>query len=196
MTGAPAVPTIYPMQTSQEWWTKTKADPQRLTAWLLRQYTGEVTAAGRIRNLAKLLPAEATSPTGPFPAAFRARTLYLIAEQEAVHAEWVMGLLLARGIVPQAVRAEERYWAATMPKVDTFEHGAAVGAHAEAMRLERIRTIANDPEAPADIRAVFLRILPEEEFHERAFREMAGDAAMVEMKGAHELGMSLLGLSP
>ena len=43
--------------------------------------------------------------------------------------------------------------------IEDLETGCAVGAHAERMRLERIEVIAGDPEAPADIRAVFARIL-------------------------------------
>ena len=76
------------------------------------------------------------------------------------------------------------------------ETGAAVGAHAERMRLERIEAIAGDAEAPADIRQVFARILPQERFHERAFRSLAGDDALRRTASAHALGREALGLSP
>jgi rubrerythrin len=80
--------------------------------------------------------------------------------------------------------------------VHDLASGAAVGAHAERMRLERIEVIATDPEAPADIREVFQRILPQERFHERAFTELAGDTALDAAADAHELGRQVLGLSP
>jgi rubrerythrin len=83
-----------------------------------------------------------------------------------------------------------------LPGIHDLESGCAVGAHAEKMRLERIEAIAQDPGAPPDVRAVFTRILPEERFHERAFREMAGGAALRAAEGAHELGRLALGLSP
>ena len=38
-------------RTSIEWWAATKADPERLMAWLFDQYRGEVTAADRILRL-------------------------------------------------------------------------------------------------------------------------------------------------
>ena len=64
------------------------------------------------------------------------------------------------------------------------------------MRLERIEVIASDPEAPEDVRAVFWRILPQERFHEHAFRSLAGAPALEATRAAHELGRTTLGLSP
>lgn len=64
------------------------------------------------------------------------------------------------------------------------------------MRLARIEAICEDEQAPADLRAVFLRILPEERFHERAFRELAGADALARTEGAHILGQRALGLVP
>jgi hypothetical protein len=64
------------------------------------------------------------------------------------------------------------------------------------MRLLRIEVIANDESAPADARAVFRRILPQERFHERAFRVLAGPAAMAATAAAHTLGEQALGLIP
>lgn len=64
------------------------------------------------------------------------------------------------------------------------------------MRLERIRAIASDTEAPEDIKQVFLRILPQEEYHARAFRKMTSTEAYNATTDAHELGRVALGLSP
>lgn len=172
------------MQTSREWWAKVRAEDRLLLDWLRRQYRGEVTAAGRIEAFRDRYAPNAESK----------RLLTTIAEQERRHAAWVRDLLMARGIDPEVQGAEDRYWAETLPAVDSFEHGAAVGAHAEEMRLQRIRVIVNDATAPADVRKVFTMILKEEEFHARAFAQMAGEEALSETRGAHERGMALLGL--
>lgn len=117
-------------------------------------------------------------------------------KQERKHAGWVLGLLQTRGVEPDTSNAEKRYWQEVLPEIESFETGAAVGAHAEAMRLERIRAICCDQEAPQDVRDVFQRILKDEVFHEQAFRDMAGREAMQRTAGAHERGRELLGLEP
>jgi rubrerythrin len=164
-----------------------KRDPEAFTAWLLDQYRGEATAAGRIEMLRDAY-AE--------PGSRAHRILGVIAGQERRHAVWVGDLLTARGIQPQIGVKRERYWKETLGGIHDLATGCAVGAHSERMRLERIEVIAGDPEAPPDVRAVFQRILPEERFHARAFAELAGDEALAEMRGAHELGRRALGLSP
>lgn len=173
-------------KTSQQWWTEVKQDPRRFNGWLLRQFRGEATAARRIIDFADRYAPDAQTK----------RILYTIASQEAQHADWVLTLLKARGIEPNVDGAEKRYWKETLPEVQSFETGAAVAAHAERMRLERIRTIAEDPTAPADVKETFTRILRDELFHESAFREMAGPHAMELTLTAHREGRKALGLIP
>lgn len=173
------------MQTSQQWWEATKNDPDRFNHWLVRQYTGEVTAASRITKLA--LDFNATGRN--------AKVLEVIAQQEAQHAEWIKGLLETRGVETVIEPAEDRYWAATLPGIDSLDTGTAVAAHAEKMRLDRIMVIANDPEAPSDVRETFAKILRDELFHERAFREMSSQEALDRTAGNHDLGMQALGLT-
>ena len=174
-------------RTSQQWWEETRKEPARLVAWLLDQYRGEATAAGRIEGLRD------TYAQGDAKAR---RILTVIAAQERQHARWVGGLLRARGLEPAVQDKAERYWEQPLAAIQDLESGCAVGAHAERMRLERIEVIAADPEAPEDVRAVFRRILPQERFHERAFRALAGATALEATRGAHELGRTALGLSP
>lgn len=124
--------------------------------------------------------------------------LSVISGQEKQHAQWVKELLENRGISvddKSIAEAEERYWKHTLPGIDSFETGAAVAAHAENMRLERIRAICSDPESPADIRDVFQNILKDEVFHAKAFESMASEEALEQTKGNHELGLVALGLS-
>jgi hypothetical protein len=64
------------------------------------------------------------------------------------------------------------------------------------MRLERIEVIAADTTAPADLRDVFARILPQERFHERAFRSLATPESLERTREAHNLGRAVLGLTP
>ena len=175
------------LEASTRWWDATRDDPARLVAWLYAQYRGERTAAERILGLRDVF----AEPGG------RAhRILTVIAGQEQVHADWVGELLAARGLAP-AVQGEAmaRFWRHTLPAITDLETGCAVGAHAEAMRLVRISVIVADERAPADVRAVFARILPQERFHERAFRSLATAESLAATRGAHELGLLALGLS-
>lgn len=174
--------------TPQQWWDGVKADDGKFTSWLLKQYAGEVTASIRIVQLGQQFGVTGRA----------AKVLAVIAEQEGQHADWIHGLLQARGISHPAIcmnAAQQRYWAETMPGIDSFETGAAVAAHAEEMRLARIRVIVADESAPTDVRDVFRKILKDEEFHATAFRGLTTDAALAATLEAHEAGMAALGLT-
>ncbi|HEX8698053.1 MAG TPA: ferritin family protein [Myxococcaceae bacterium] len=173
------------METSHTWWERTKRNPEAFHAWLRDQYRGEQTAAGRILALREQFAQQGTRAW---------RVLGVIAQQEQEHARWVHGLLEARGLQPQ--EKAERYWPHVLSQIGDLETGAAVGAHAERMRLERIEAIASDPESPEDVRRVFQKILPQERFHERAFARLAGTEALARTADAHELGRQALGLAP
>ena len=173
--------------TSAAWWTKTRTNDASLIDWLFDQYRGEVTAAARIE-----------APRDQYSAGNEtaSRTLTAIADQERDHASWVADLLKTRGHDPEVRGAPEaRYWRETLPQIADLETGCAIGAHAEKMRLERIEAIVADEHSPSDIRAVFALILPQERWHERAFRSLSTPAAMEQTRGAHELGRAVLGLS-
>lgn len=187
MENASNEPVPAPGRSTQQWWAQTKRDPQRLQAWLLDQYRGEATAADRITALRRRF-----AP----PGSRAARVLDTIARQERTHAGWVGELLRARGLEPRVETKAERYWPEVMAGIDSLATGCAVGAHAERMRLERIETIAADPGAPQDVRRVFARILPQERFHERAFRSLSDPDALEATREAHELGRVALGLHP
>jgi len=171
-------------KTTAEWWSETKVDPDRLHEWLIKQYRGEVTAARRIEQVAAQYAPDSAKAV-----------LQVIADQERRHASWVLDLLKARGLEPSIEGAEDRYWAATLPSIESFETAAAVGAHAEAMRLKRIQEIVSDEAAPGDIRRVFKKILKDELFHERAFRRLAGAEALANVAPSHQRGLELLGLT-
>jgi rubrerythrin len=158
-----------------------------LKDWLLKQWRGEVTASNRIVRFAEQYASDQ----------HQVKVLNAIAAQERQHAEWVEQLLLSRGIevdAGQIDQAEQRYWKETLHGITDFETGSAVAAHAEGMRLERIRVIAADEQAPADIRSVFERILKDEEWHERAFSELSSPVALAATQANHEAGLQALGL--
>lgn len=175
------------MKDSKTWWNEVKQDEEKLVKWLKDQYHGEVTAGDRIFDISNL---------AVYKDVFR--SLRKIAAQEYAHANWIKGLLDSRGIPAEVLVKESRYWQQTLPENHMelpLEQLAAIGAHAEAMRLERIRVIAADESAPADIRKVFQNILPQEEFHEETFRNIAGEKAVAEALASHELGVNALGLT-
>jgi rubrerythrin len=174
------------MKSTKQWWKETKNNNSEMTRWLLAQYHGEVSAAQKIEQLRDQYAA---------PLARAHKILSIIAEQEKLHASWVLTLLQNRGINPSK-QHKDRYWSKTLAGISDLETGCAVGAHAEKMRLERIEVIACDSEAPSDIREVFQKILPQELFHERAFRELSTREALSQTKTAHEEGKNALGLIP
>ncbi|MEM9072903.1 MAG: ferritin-like domain-containing protein [Myxococcota bacterium] len=174
-------------RTSEQWWSRVKTSRALLHHWLNDQYRGEATAAERIDALRHRFAT---------PGSRADRVLRVIASQERRHAAWVAGLLRARGLSVAIDDVPSRYWEATLGGITDLETGAAVGAHAEKMRLERIEVIARDTSAPSDIRDVFARILPQERFHERAFRSLSTTAALRATSAAHAQGRNALGLVP
>ena len=104
-------------------------------------------------------------------------------------------MLDTRGVVPEVLdNHEERYWTKTLGNITSFESGAAVAAHAEAMRLERIIVIKNDVTTPFDVRNTFALIANDEVMHAKAFAVMAGDQALKDALTAHKDGLQALGL--
>jgi rubrerythrin len=171
-------------RTSLTWWEHMLTTPAAFTAWLQDQYHGEVTAAVRIRTFASTFASNKQHQA----------ILEVIAGQEELHAQWVAELLVARGVTPKVLDKVERYWDKALPGIADFVTGAAVASHAERMRLERIRVICQHSDSPDDVRLVFQKILPQEEFHERAFAQMAGAEALAATVDAHEQGLEALGL--
>lgn len=166
------------------WWQEMKSDPEKLAAWLRRQYVGEMAAVNLLSELLIRFGSEMTNEEW--------YTTFKIMNQEALHGRWMKELMDSRGIKPEEdADATRRYWNEVLPAVDTFKRAAAAAFNAENMRLYRIREIANDVDAPADLREVFARILPHEEWHEVAFAKMKGDEDLSE---AHSRGLAALNL--
>jgi rubrerythrin len=171
------------MKTTQQWLAEVKANPEKLTHWLKRQYIGEALAADRIKALAEIT-------TGQHKAA-----LEYIASDEAKHSGWVAELLKARGIeLPVPSYDGTRYWAPILANLNTFAELMGAGHHAETMRLVRITALAADEEIDADIREVFTKILPDEERHARLFAAMSDANAIASTKDLHQKGLEALGL--
>lgn len=182
--GAVAVGIPPVARTSRAWWDETKRDDVCLLAWLQKQHHGEATAAERIRRYC----VDAVDALDP-----RRKVLLTIAEQEDAHAAWIAELLRSRGETPAAIAHPERYWRHALAALSSFDDAAGAAYHAEAMRLERIEVIATDPAGPADLRAVFARILRDERFHARAFRRLASAEAIERTRGAHRAGARAIG---
>lgn len=176
------------MKNSEEWWEEVKCNQFKLLDWLKKQYHGEVTASHRIRQFLNQFQNQAKNVEW-------VETLEKIAVQEEAHAEWIGGLLSVRGVEAKPLANKNpRYWRETLEGIEDWETGCAVGAHAEKMRLERIAVISSDGNAPEDIRQVFQRILPQEEFHERSFRKFSSKEALDKTKCNHNRGRNALGL--
>lgn len=174
------------MKTTAQWWAEVSNDDSKMINWLKAQYHGEVTASFRIAEMITTY-----NVTGK-----NKETLERIVTDEQIHAQWVRCLLETRGITAEVLDKEERYWNATMPKaveVNTFEYMCAVAHLAETMRLDRITLLASD-ERFADIADIFSRILPDEEFHAKAFGDMSTPEDIENAREYHNIGMNALGL--
>lgn len=173
------------MKTSKEWWEDTKESPEKIINWLKNQYHGEAVASERIRQY--ILP----HMEGKY-----AFMVERIADDEERHASWVGKLLSDRGVTPEILQKEERYWKTVMTEDFTQDgnYAAAVAAHAEEMRLERITVIMEDNEAPQDIRDTFKNIYKDELFHAKGFKLIAGDEYYNKTSENHAKGLEALGL--
>ncbi len=173
------------MKTSQEWWDETKNSPEKMINWLKNQYHGEAVASERIRKF--ILP----HMEGKY-----SFMVERIADDEERHAQWVGKLLEVRGITPEILIKEERYWKEVITE-DFTENGnyaAAVAAHAEEMRLERISVIMDDSTADEDIVETFKNIYKDELFHAKGFKLIAGDEYYNLTSENHAKGLEALGL--
>jgi len=172
------------MKTSEQWWDETKGSEQKIVNWLKNQYHCEAVAAERIRKY--ILP----NLEGKFQF-----MVERIADDEVRHSEWVGKLLSDRGVTPEILQKEERYWKEVMTEDFTTDgnYAAAVAAHAEEMRLERI-SVMNDENAPIDIRKVFTDIYKDELFHAKGFKLIAGDDYYNKASENHAKGLEALGL--
>lgn len=173
------------MRTSQEWWNETKANPEKIVNWLKNQYHGEAVASERIKQY--ILPH------------FEGKYHFLverIASDEERHASWIGILLSARGVTPEILQKEERYWKEVMTEdfKNDGNYAAAVAAHAEEMRLERIKVIMDDTDAPEDIVNTFKNIYKDELFHAKGFKLIAGDEYYEKATENHAKGLEALGL--
>lgn len=172
------------MKTVTTWINEVIGSPAKLNSWLSRQYVGEMLAAERIKELVPLVDPRYKS------------VMNKIANDEAKHAKWVQNLLIRRNIsIPEVSYKEDRYWKTVLAGKTDINDLLAVGAHAEEMRLHRIRAIASDYRFDADIREVFSAILPDEERHAKGFAIAAGEVAVKATNKNHELGLKALGLT-
>lgn len=170
---------------TEQWWAEVSTDPEKMIKWLKDQYHGELTAAGRIRDVIRNYPEIRQE---------EAAALELIASQEIQHAIWVGALLDIRGIPKGILNKEARYWNKVLPAEKIpFKHMMAIGYHAETMRLGRIELLRSESKF-ADIAFVFTLILKDELMHQRVFGDMAGPEAIEAMRSAHEEGLNALGL--
>lgn len=175
------------MQTSLQWWNKTKSNPDLLISWLKNQYHGERMAAVKIKELFLSENINLSED--------EEKSIRQIAKEEDLHADWVAKLLQDRGVSAEILSKESRYWGKVLTgKEHSKEELAAIANLAENMRLERIRVIAEDSSAEEDIRKVFSKILPMEVKHEFIFGSMTNKESVIKALASHEEGLNELGL--
>lgn len=175
---------MQPKKTTQQWMQEVKTVPGKLEKWLERQYIGEALAAQRIQTLA-----DTQIGTKHW------RILERIAQDEKRHTSWIADLLHHRNIpLPEVTYDGVRYWQPILDNLHTFAEITGAGHHAEAMRLVRIKALAEDTDIAEDIREVFAKILPDEQFHTLAFGKLSTPEAIEKTRTLHKQGLELLGL--
>lgn len=174
-------------RTPQEWWNNVKTDPEKIINWLKNQFHGEYTAAERIKELVI---------DNLEPGSKHLDLATRIMSDEIKHAGWVGVLLENRNVKPEVLDKQERYWPTALEDAPegNAEYAAGIAAHAEEMRLERIKIIMADEEADEDIRDTFGKIYKDEVFHAKAFKEIAGDNYYDATSEKHAKGLEALGL--
>ena len=154
------------MQEFRDLWPEVRTKPGGIEWWLQKQYVGELEA---IASMEKLLRSFDANPKGA-----KLRNLVVrVIRDERNHVAMIERLLQARGVTPEAPASPE-----VLSGLDQWAEGCAATSRAEAIRAGEIRTVIADLGTPDDIRTVFGRVLKEEVFHEKAFRELAGQEAM------------------
>lgn len=182
-------------KTTQQWWEEVSTNEERFNDWLKNQYHGERTAADRIQDLISIVPQGTDSENNKW--SWRHKILRGILVDEVRHSFWIGELLTARGITPEILVKDERYWKETLSTWEgkSFEQLCAIGHLAEAMRLDRIKLLAADSRFQ-DVAEVFTKILPDEEFHTALFGILSTPAAIEEARVNHVAGMNAMGLLP
>ena len=175
------------MRTSEQWWEDVKSSPDKLNNWLKQQFTGESTASDRIQDHIRTKCTNIHYLT----------VIDKIRQDEETHARWVRSLLDNRNISISTsdFHGTNRYWDEVLTKDQelSFEDACGIAAHAEEMRLERIKVISEDQTAPWDIRETFMNILQDEMMHASAFKTMAKSGYNNTAKN-HAKGLEALGL--
>lgn len=168
------------------WWEKV-LDGDRVNEWLFRLHQAETQGCGRFLELAaRWKPGEEAYIT-----------IARIACDEYVHGTYVAETLRARGLEPPTSwpPTPERYWDAIFAGVCDLETACAAAAYGEMLALNRFRVLIAHPRTPEDVRALALRIKPDEERHARDLRALAGKRGMDRIRPAHRAGMAALGLA-
>lgn len=176
------------MKTSKEWVDEVAVDNDKFVKWLKRQFIGETLAAKRIEELSI---AEGLTDE-------QRMHLMQISADEYLHAVWISRLLSLFGI-PEPTNDEvnyeqDRYWNEVKIETLSLDELFAAGAHAETMRLDRIRAIVECSEMHPEVRKTFAAIQPMEEYHAATFRKFTTDEAFNKTFENHERGMMALNL--
>lgn len=176
------------MKTTKQWWEETKADPEKLKRWLIRQYVGEMAAINLLSEVLLRFGGEMTGVEW--------ENVFTVMLQEAKHARWVKYLLSDRKIkIPTNLSATRKYWDEVLPAVETLDDAAHAAHNAETMRLHRIRVIAVEPDIEfADLQRVFANVLPDEQWHEKVFDGLTRTEHNPKMDVAHMEGLNALTL--
>lgn len=149
-------------------WPERKRQPGWLEGWLGKQYVGELNA---VASMEALLTAFRRNP-GSHKAALLVER---VVADERKHVALIGQLLVSRGIAPAAPTEPT-----PLAGMEEWGSGCAIASRAEAVRAGEIRIVVQDPDVADDVKQAFRTILTEEAFHERAFRQLAGEQNMAD----------------
>ncbi len=180
-------PTLVDPAITTAWWSRLVPDEAALTKWLQKL---EVTERdGQARNIAAN---EQWNPAGPEYRSVAERILLQTGDDEARHADMIVDVLRARGLGPSGNPPSSIYWARMETHITSLESCCAVFALGERLAAERFQIIVDHPDTPDDIRALVSLILPDENYHTKAYQRLAGQVEIDKMMEHHTVVMAEL----
>lgn len=156
------------------WWERLLADEEAMIRWLQKlQHTEYEGYTGNIENNARWN----TEPKD----LLTERVLLKTGDDELRHSDLLVELLNKRGVGPSEVSPPSVYWDEMEKHVVDLKTCSAMCYLGEQLAADRFEIILAHEGTPTDVQDFLKSALPDEKYHARVFRTLAGDDAIAKM---------------
>ncbi len=156
------------------WWDRLIADEEAMVRWLQKlQHTEYEGWTGNIENNARW-------NTEPKDLKIE-QVLLKTGDDELRHSDMLVELLNKRGVGPSIVSPPSLYWEEMEKHVVDLKTCSAMCYLGEQLAADRFQIILEHPGTPSDVLDFIKSALPDEKYHARIFRILAGDEAIAKM---------------